>query len=394
MLLNGICIKTHVLEQQILKALIAKYNAGTANTEEKAIVEQWYETIHGDEYVLGDEHMAQMKQEVYRELSVYIESNRTATLTKTKKLPFRWLAAAAILIVCSIGLYYQYKMPEATQAATTNIKNDIAPGGNKATLTLADGSKLVLDDVKNGQLAKQGTSLVEKKHSGLLSYLTDSDVPKVAAVTYNTITTPRGGQYDIILADGTQVWLNAASSLKFPTSFTGKERNVELTGEAYFEVAKNKAMPFHVSVAGQTFEVLGTHFNVNAYTDEAVIKTTLLEGSVKVTKDAKLVIIKPGQQALLNTSAGSPAITVIDGIDTDEVMAWKNGKFYFDNADIQTVMRQVSRWYDVDIEYAGKIPEDHFTGKFSKNMTASNALKVLEFTGVNFKIEGRKIIVK
>ncbi|WCT10702.1 FecR family protein [Mucilaginibacter jinjuensis] len=382
------------MEQQILKALIAKYNAGTANAEEKALVEQWYENIHGDEYASGEEQLNQIKQRAYRELYNYINNTRPSAPAKIKKLPFRWLAAAVLLLVGSIGIYYHYKTSSTEQVVKNNLKNDIAPGGNKAILKLADGSNLVLDDAKNGQVAKQGEVLVEKKHSGLLSYLTNNTTPGIAAVTYNTITTPRGGQYNVILADGTQVWLNAASSLKFPTSFTGKERNVELTGEAYFEVAKNKTMPFHVTTVGQTIEVLGTHFNVNAYADEAAIKTTLLEGSVKVSGGNAQAIIKPGEQASLNVSVVNPAITVTDGIDTDEVMAWKNGSFYFNNADIQTVMRQISRWYNVDIEYAGKIPEDHFTGKFSRNMTASNALKVLEFTGVNFKIEGRKIIVK
>lgn len=378
------------MEHKFLQTLIARYNAGAASDDEKVLVEKWYESVNGDEYIRDEQYFAQLKKDVYQELSAHINNSRLITPANTRKLPLRWLVAAVILMVCSIGLYNHYKAIPAEQTVKATPKNDIAPGGNKATLILADGSKLVLDEVKNGRVAKQGESLVEKKHSGLLSYLTNNEGAETAPVTYNTITTPRGGQYNVILADGTEVWLNAASSLKFPTSFTGKEREVELTGEAYFEVAKNKAMPFHVTAAGQTVEVLGTHFNVNAYTDENGIKTTLLEGSVKVSKAGLQVVIKPGQQALFNNSA----VNVTDGVDIDEVMAWKNGKFYFNNADIQTVMRQVSRWYNVDIEYAGKIPEDHFTGKFSKNMTAANALKVLEFTGVNFKIEGRKIIVK
>ena len=230
----------------------------------------------------------------------------------------------------------------------------------------------------------------------MLTYLSSAlSGQKTTEITYNTVSTPRGGQYEVILPDGTQVWLNAASSLKFPTAFIGKERNVELTGEAYFEVSKNKAMPFHVSAAGQVIEVLGTHFNVNAYTDETLLKTTLLEGSVKVNKGISFATLKPGQQSTINNNEITPVIKIAEVTDADEVMAWKDGKFYFNNADIKTVMRQIGRWYNVDIEYAGKIPgNDGFTGTFSRNMTASKALKILAFSGVDFKIEGRKIIVK
>jgi transmembrane sensor len=385
------------LEQQTLKSLISKYNSGTVTAEEKLLVERWYESVNGDDSILDAQQLLQLKQSTYKELLGYIDARRRVMGRKPHQSSFayiRWIAAAAILLICSIGIYYHYSTAPTDGLVKNILKNDIAPGGNKATLTLADGSRIILDDAKNGKITKQGETLVQKKRSGLLSYVKGDVNLAGTEITYNTVSTPRGGQYDVTLADGTKIWLNAASSIKFPTSFTGKERNVELTGEAYFEVAENKAMPFHVSVAGQTIEVLGTHFNVNAYTDEAAVKTTLLKGSVKVTGGGSQAIIKPGQQALFNASAGNPSVTVTDGVDTDEVIAWKNGSFYFNNADIQTVMRQISRWYNVDIEYAGKIPDDHFSGKFSKNMNASNALRLLEFTGVNFKIEGRKIIVK
>jgi transmembrane sensor len=238
----------------------------------------------------------------------------------------------------------------------------------------------------------QGQTQVSKKNDGLLAYQSNSTAP-VSQVLYNTISTPRGGQFEVALPDGTKVWLNAASSLRFPTAFTGKERDVELTGEAYFEVAKNKDLPFHVTSAGQVIEVLGTHFNINAYTDEKSIKTTLFEGSVRVAKNLKSAMLKPGEQSIVSNDDAN-TIRIADDVDADEVLAWKNGKFYFNDADVETVMRQVSRWYDVDIEYKGKSSADRFTGNFTRDLNLSKTLKLLEFTGINFKIEGRKIIVQ
>jgi transmembrane sensor len=388
------------VEEQELKILISKYNSGAATPEERLLIENWYESLNGAEIPKSDDELEEVKQDTYANLQTYIgaskpnqypaQNNKIISLTYVK-----WIAAAVLLSI-SITFYY-YKQHIAQQNSNAIAQNDIAPGGNKAILTLADGSKLVLDDSKNGKLATQGKTVVQKTGSGMLSYLSSALSASQTApeVTYNIITTPRGGQYNVTLPDGTQVWLNAASSIKFPTAFTGKERNVELSGEAYFEVAKNKSMPFHVSSAGQTIEVLGTHFDVNAYSDEASLKTTLLEGSVKVTKGGLQAMLKPGQQSSIINNENNAAIKVTAVADVDEIMAWKNGKFSFNDTDIKTVMRQIGRWYDVDIEYTGKIPDDDvFTGTFSRNITAAKALKILEFSGVDFKIEGRKIIVK
>ncbi|MFC0513893.1 FecR family protein [Mucilaginibacter angelicae] len=388
------------MEEQKLKILISRYNSGAATPEERVLVENWYESLNGAELSKSDDELAEIKQDTYKILQTYIgtskpnqypaQNNKVISLTYVK-----WMAAAVLLSI-SITFYY-YRQHSIQQTSNTIAQNDIAPGGNKAILTLANGSKLVLDDSKNGKLATQGKTVVQKTGSGMLAYLASSlNAGSTASeITYNTVTTPRGGQYNVVLPDGTQVWLNAASSLKFPTAFNGKERNVELKGEAYFEVVKNKAMPFHVSSSGQTIEVLGTHFDVNAYNDEAALKTTLLEGSVKVAKGGLSAMLKPGQQSSISNNETNALIKVSEVADIDEIMAWKNGNFHFNNTDIKTVMRQVSRWYDVDIEYAGKLPDDDvFTGTFSRNLTAAKALKVLEFSGVNFKIEGRKIIVK
>lgn len=387
------------MEEQELKKLISKYNLGTATPDERVLVENWYDELNGAELAKSDTELEQMKRDTYTALQTYIgttqpkqypaRNNKIITLTSVK-----WIAAVVLL---SISITFYYYRQHAANDNNAIALNDIAPGGNKAILTLADGSKLVLDDSKNGKLATQGKTVVQKTGSGMLSYLSTAlgSGSNPAEVTYNTVSTPRGGQYHVTLPDGTQVWLNAASSLKFPTAFTGKERDVELSGEAYFEVAKNKAMPFHVASAGQNIEVLGTHFDVNTYTDEVALKTTLLEGSVKVTKGPLSAMLKPGQQSAIGNNEANAAIKVNEVADIDEITAWKDGKFRFNDTDIKTVMRQISRWYDVDIEYQGKIEaDDVFTGTFSRDMTAAKALKLLEFSGVNFKIEGRKIIVK
>jgi ferric-dicitrate binding protein FerR (iron transport regulator) len=208
----------------------------------------------------------------------------------------------------------------------------------------------------------------------------------------NTLTTPRGGQYEVVLPDGTRVWLNSNTSLTYPIIFQGKERHVELTGEAYFEVAKNAAAPFFVKTQSQTVEVLGTHFNINSYADEKSVKTTLLEGRVKITGNGnrKTVSLKPGQQSINNLAI----IYIINDADIEEAVAWKNGKFLFRNTDLQTVMRQLSRWYDVDVEYKGTVATKHYRGRISRNVTVSQVFEILKTSGVNFIINGRTIIVK
>lgn len=303
------------------------------------------------------------------------------------------IAAAAVFIgaILSVGYLYFNKQSQKQIAKTETlpgIKNDIAPGGNKAILTLGDGTRIVLDSAKNGTLTQQGNTKILKSDNGQVTYNSSSIKGEIL---YNTISTPRGGQYQIVLADGSKVWLNAASSLRFPTAFSGKERRVEITGEAYFEITRNEAAPFIVSNNGAEVQVLGTHFNVMAYSDEAVLKVTLLEGSVKFINDDISTILKPGQQSQL-TKTGQ--INVLNDVDVGEVMAWKNGFFYFNKADIETVMRQVSRWYNVDVIYHNKKTNDLFHADIPRDTKLSEVLKVLEIAGdVQFKIEGQKVIV-
>jgi len=308
-----------------------------------------------------------------------------------RKWKFHYAAAAIIVCMLSTGVYFLLKQePRKQTGRAENIKkdkNEVAPGGNKAVLTLADGSSIILDSSRNGMLTTQGNSKILKLN-GVLSYNTLKN--NTSEVLYNTISTPRGGQYQLILTDGTKVWLNAASSLRYPSGFVGKERKVELTGEAYFEVTKNAAMPFKVKVNEMEVEVLGTHFNINSYEDESTIRTTLLEGSIKINKKGGSNLLKPGQQAQLNKKG---EIKIINDADVEKAIAWKEGKFQFDRADIHAVMRQISRWYDVDVAYTKPV-SSHFGGTISRDVNLSQVLKLLHLTGeVTFRVQDKKVVV-
>jgi ferric-dicitrate binding protein FerR (iron transport regulator) len=302
-----------------------------------------------------------------------------------------WLrvAAAAVLILLLGGAAF-YRIHTSAQkdlaAAPPPTAPEIAPGHNGAILTLANGSKLVLDSLKKGKLATQGATDVLLDNDQLTYQVQH---PAGAEISYNTLTVPRGHEFQLVLPDGTKVWLNAASSLRYPTVFAGAERRVEVTGEVYFEVAHNAAHPFIVKKGETEIKVLGTHFNINAYDEENSLNVTLLEGSVQVSNGAGHVVIKPGQQAQVSKS-----ISVADNVDLEEVVAWKDGKFQFgETADIQTVMRHIANWYDVDVEYKGAIT-NHIGGTMSRNVNLSQVLKMLETTGVvRFSVKGRNIAV-
>ena len=268
-------------------------------------------------------------------------------------------------------------------------KRDILPGGNRATLTLANGKTITLDRKSDGVLTEHEGLRITKTGSGqLLCSLVG--IASKTEVAQNVITTPKGGQYQIMLADGTKVWLNAASSLRFPGAFNESSRVVELSGEAYFEVAKNQAKPFIVKTANNSIKVYGTHFNVMAYPDETVARTSLLEGSVSVSTGTVTSMIKPGEQAVSNADG---RILVKEDINLRTVMAWKNGFFAFEDTGIEEVMRQVSRWYDVSVVYEGKVPSKRLTGTLSRNVKASALVNMLSYTGVNFRIEEKRIVV-
>lgn len=386
--------------------LIEKYQAGTATKEEKLLLNEWYYSFNDSETELtltGSLTEQQLADRIKSRLLQTIRLQKgSAVFTMLRKWQISAAAAVILMMLCT-GIYFIFFSKSSklqivkTSAPKTNLKNDIAPGGNKAVLTLADGSTIILDSASNGTISQQGSMKVQKLDNGLLAYTVNGkQVTENDEAFYNTISTPRGGQYQVTLSDGTKVWLNAASSIRFPVLFTGAERKVEITGEAYLEVAKNKAIPFKVKVASSEIEVLGTHFNINAYNDESSIKTTLLEGMVKVSEASQpSKFLKPGQQAVINkSSTGSGGkINVIDNADTEEATAWINGRFQFKSADLKSILRQISRWYDVDVVYKGNV-NLHFTGQLTRNANVSMIFEKLKLTGeVQFQIEGNKIVV-
>lgn len=295
-----------------------------------------------------------------------------------------WWAAASVLLLLAIGTYLWFTNHTNTEPVLAANTQPIEAGRSGAILTLDNGVHVQLDSVPNGVIATQnGAEAVIR--DGQLTYQSTGN--NSGAVAYNTMFTPNGREFRLVLPDGTQVWLNAASSIRYPTVFAGKERRVEITGEAYFEVAKKAGMPFIVSASKKAeILVLGTSFNVNAYENETSLNTTLIEGAVKVNG----AIIKPGQQAQV-VSAGSPRI--ISGIDTDKVMAWKNGFFNFEGASVGEIMRQVARWYDIEVVYEKSQPHVEFEGKMTKDVSLNGLMVLLEKSGIHLRLEGRKLIV-
>lgn len=312
---------------------------------------------------------------------------------KVRKItPYKRITvAAAIILLIGFGSYFLLiKNKQQSEIANTQqerFKNDVDPGKYKARLTLADGTVVVLDSAEARQLAKQGNTVVINK-DGKIIYNTKGQ--PTGDVLYNTLSTARGETYATILADGTKVWLNSASSIKFPVAFAGKERRVVITGEAYFEVAHDASKPFHVEVNSMDVQVLGTHFNINSYSDEPVIKTTLVEGSVKVTNSGKSMMISPGQQIQLNANG---QMNLIKDADVEQAVAWKNGLFDCNGLDITAIMRQIGRWYDMEVKLEPGLTQDKFIGRIPRTVTLANLLKVLELNGVKFTIDGKKITV-
>ncbi len=314
-------------------------------------------------------------------------------------LSLHWIkyVAAAILLI-GLGIYFYPRSLDNNTQLISHQSEDLKPGGNEATLTLADGSSIVLNDKGVGTIAEQGGIIVTKTADGQVLYSIKEieNIGNSAEPQYNTISTPRGGQYQVILPDGTHVWLNASSSLKYPVQFVGDTRSVTFNGEGYFEVAKNVDMPFKVTTQKEVIEVLGTHFNINSYTDEIISRTTLVEGKVKVSRVSGLdnhttdyKVLSPGQQSVIQHGE----VEVID-VNIHETMAWKNGEFMFNMENIETVMRKIARWYDVEVIYQSPVEQEYIWGSVSRFKNISEVLKVIEMTGsVHFKVEGRRIYV-
>lgn len=389
-----------------ISVLILKYLKDELSTAEKAELDEW---------LLESDHNRKLFEKITNphfvdpELKSFSESNKELAWQKIEEaakrkgsvIPrvkkdrniLRYAAIIAFAMVSGILMVYQFKQKgHHSKESSHLVHNEITPGGNKAVLTLADGTKIVLDEAKNGRLAKQQNAVITKAKDGQLIYdLSKSGGRTSGETAYNTMATPRGGQYQLVLPDGTNVWLNSMSSLKFPTVFNGKERRVELIGEAYFEVAKDKSRPFYVSAKDMEVKVLGTHFNIAAYADEDNMRATLLEGSVKVNRGERESVILPGQEALVSSSQNG---FTIRQADVEKAVAWKNGYFLFRNESIESLMTTISRWYDMDVYYEGGMQDKIYGGKFSKTGNLSELLKSLELTGtIKFKVEGRRITV-
>lgn len=322
---------------------------------------------------------------------------KTAETAVVHKLPFwtmaRKIAAALIIILVTSATFFivtRYdKNPGVQPGAVVQVTNDKLPGTNRATLMLADGSVVYLDSAAAGNIAQQGNAAVVKSNNGELVYQQLANAGQEAGLLFNTITVPRGGTYELVLSDGTHVWLNSASTLKYPTSFTDNERNVELTGEAYFEVAKNPSKPFHVIAENMKVEVVGTHFNVMVYEEENVQKVTLLEGAVNVVSKNSGVELKPGKQASLNLQKQKMEV---EEVDADESVAWKKGYFQVNRID-EVFMRQLSRWYDIEVVYEGAIKPNEFKGTIARSIKLSNVVQALKESGINCRIENNKLII-
>lgn len=389
-----------MITQAEFSELLQKFHDGTLSDEGRAAL---LESIANDQYphILKEEIFMRL-HDVPKDAGWTAETENdvlqqilaAASIRKSTVINMKWLrrisVAAVFLLMAGTAYFTWFTKPDHPKPAIAKlVKKDVLPGKEGAVLTLSDGRQIVLDSASNGNLAIQGNAQVVK-NNGQISY-NNGQRGIATVVAFNTLTTPRGRQYEITLPDGTAVWLNAASSITYPTAFTGVSREVTITGEAYFEVAKNASMPFHVKVNEMTVTVLGTHFNINSYSNESSIRTTLLEGSVLVSFGEHRNTLKPGQQALVSKANNS--ITLVTDADTDLATAWKNGFTSFKSADIKSIMRQVERWYDVNVLFEGNIPLRTFTGDVARNAPVSEVFKIFEESKIHYRVEDKTIIV-
>lgn len=376
--------------------LARKWLKGTLTPEEEREYNDWYDSVTDVKEIKMEPDFAISRQQLKRR--IFVKISRIAGLYRPvlfihKRRKIYVAAAAVLLLFGAISFYWHSNRKATTQYPKSLVenpyfKNDIAPGVNRAVLTLSNGEKITLDDSTSGMLADEGGARIVKSVKGGVIY---EERKGGVTVVNNTVTTPRGSQYQLTLPDGTKVWLNASSSITFPTLFREKERRVKVSGEAYFEVAKNAAQPFIVSANNMLVNVLGTHFNVNAYADENAIRTTLLEGSVKIietfTQHGRIIV--PGEQSKLDKTGNIS----VEKVNTEEIIAWKDGFFRFHRTDVATLMRQISRWYNVDVQYEGAPAKDLFTGTVPRTLPLSELLTVLTHANIRFKIEGNKLTV-
>lgn len=362
--------------QQLLREVTDEANAD-------AIRADIMETLYGEAPDAGwtDSDAGNALTAIFRDGQ---EDARHLRVVTRRKQVYRLVAAALVTGILATGIYLA--VPEKKAPPVIAKRSVLVPGSNKAMLTLADGTTIPLDSANNGALAQQGNTQIVNAN-GALSYKAGGNASEVM---YNTVVTPHGGQYQLTLADGSQVWLNAASSIRFPTAFIGKERVVEISGEAYFEIAAKAGQPFNVKVNDMQVKVLGTSFNIMAYTDEQSVRTTLVTGAVQLTHGSNTSLLKPGLQASLTKDKGF----VISEADLEQTLAWKEGRFRFRNTNIKAIMRQLSRWYNMEVDYKGDVSEINLSGVISRREEADKLLKALETTQmVHFEVAGHRVTV-
>jgi hypothetical protein len=413
------------MDRQYMIELADKWLKGTITPEEELEFDKWYDHFADDKDLNMEVSFAEspeaLRHRIYESLVKVLAGEESVVKKNRSRVIWgRYLVAASIILLLGAAGYLMVirKSPRGELAIVPARGRDVAPGHDGAILTLGDGHQIVLDSVANGAVAAQGNMQVIKQN-GRISYkagagastdaqasnaqptdaqMTDAQAnnaraiaaQRIPAVTYNTMTTPRGRQFQLVLPDGSMVWLNAASSITYPTVFTGPQREVRITGEAYFEVKHSENQTFRVKVGNTLVEDLGTHFDIDAYPDDPALRTTLLEGAVRVSGQHGTALLKPGQQA---RSEGTGPIDVLSDVDLDATMAWKNGKLSLQNADVKAIFRQISRWYDMDVQYEGTMPGTQFWGIIGRNVSLSNVLHVLEANGIYAQIKGNVIVV-
>ncbi|THU40465.1 DUF4974 domain-containing protein [Niastella caeni] len=385
--------------------LIHKYLKEELNSRERQELEEWktqsesnqhiFEKLTNDEYLLSaisDAYKIDPDEVAQRKINALIDSDQQTTATKIRSIWPRLSVAAAILVLLSITTIYilrKKQEPGTDLVNTSKAKQDITPGTHKATLKLSDGRSIVLDSAALGQLAKQGNAQIINK-KGELVYSAPNKGGQEGAVLWNTLSTAKGQTYHLKLSDNSVAWLNSESSIRFPVLFTGDKRQVEITGEVFFEVAHDADKPFTVMARGIYVNVLGTKFNLNAYEDEEAVKTTLVEGLVKVSKGDQGKQIKPGQQAQVIANE----IKILDNVDVDKVTAWRQGYFRFKEDKLSEAMKNIARWYNIEVVFEGSAANIEISGNIHRSSNLSEVLKLLAAIDVNTRIEGRKLILK
>lgn len=395
------------MQQQRTRYLLEQYISGKLSEEELNELKQLSEASRQQVQETIQQWLESREADIAYDAAKWQQVlNRITTADKQEQLPAKlvpfyqkpWFRyAAAVVLVTGIALFWPSTKKDKTETVQVQpVKRDVPPGKNGAILTLADGTQLVLDSMNNGQVVIQNGTHVVLNDGELNYYSADRNGGELV---YNTMTTPRGRQYNVTLPDGTKVFLNAASTIRFPTAFTGRERRVEVTGEAYFDVAKNAEKPFTVSINNvMEVVVMGTRFNVNAYADEPMISATLIDGAVRVVHTSPhgvAYILNPGQQASLKTAAASDATASLQvkEVDLSEVTAWKDGAFVFNDADLPAVMRQLARWYNVEVVYEGNVPRALYRGKIGRSLSLADVMEGISETKLNYRIEGNKITI-